>query len=601
MMLCKWHTTCLPGDRQRELSLCGDTAGMKMQAKASAAKGSNGRKDIWLVLGERLVAKRHINEAKLARALSSVEKTGEPLPSVLIKLGLCSEEAVAATLAEVLGLSHAKLAGTPRIPADLAGLRPRFLLDSNVVPLAVEGGEVVLAMADPLDDEAANAVGYKTGLSVRRAVATRSDVRAWLSAIRPGNDAAGADEPTVSVSDNDLERLIDLARGAPVIRWVEDVLAMAVEARASDIHIEPERDHVRVRMRLDGAMSPVNLPVEGSPEAVVSRIKILAKLNIAERRLPQDGRIRTAVRGRDIDLRVATMPSLHGETVTLRLLDQTAAHLDMPALGLSDHARERLVTAFAKPNGITLVTGPTGSGKTTTLYAGLRHLMNPQVKFMSVEDPVEYEIPGVSQIQVKPEIGMTFARALRSVLRHNPNVLMIGEIRDLESASIAVEAALTGHMVLSTIHTNNAPATVTRLLEMGIEDYLVASTVNAISAQRLVRLLCNACKRPEAPPLAMQTRLGTLLAPGADTHWCAAAGCEECRGTGYRGRMSLAEVMPMSPAIEAAILEKAPESRQRAIARSEGMLTLFEEGVRAAAAGKTSLTEVFSVIGMDAA
>ena len=376
---------------------------------------------------------------------------------------------------------------------------------------------------------------------------------------------------------------------------------MAVEARASDIHIEPERDHVRVRMRLDGAMSPVNLPVEGSPEAVVSRIKILAKLNIAERRLPQDGRIRTAVRGRDIDLRVATMPSLHGETVTLRLLDQTAAHLDMPALGLSDHARERLVTAFAKPNGITLVTGPTGSGKTTTLYAGLRHLMNPQVKFMSVEDPVEYEIPGVSQIQVKPEIGMTFARALRSVLRHNPNVLMIGEIRDLESASIAVEAALTGHMVLSTIHTNNAPATVTRLLEMGIEDYLVASTVNAISAQRLVRLLCNACKRPEAPPLAMQTRLGTLLAPGADTHWCAAAGCEECRGTGYRGRMSLAEVMPMSPAIETAILEKAPESRLRAIARSEGMLTLFEEGVRAAAAGKTSLTEVFSVIGMDAA
>ena len=589
------------GDRQRELSLFGDLSSMKTQANVGLAKSSNGRKDIWLVLGERLAAKRHLSEAKLARALSSMEKTGEPLPSILIKLGLCSDDAVAATLAEVLGLSHAKPAGTPRIPADLAGLRPRFLLDSNVVPLAVEGGEVVLAMADPLDDESANAVGYKTGLSVRRAVATRSDIRAWLSAIRPASDASGADEPTVSVSDNDLERLIDLARGAPVIRWVEDVLAMAVEARASDIHIEPERDHVRVRMRLDGAMSPVNLPVEGSPEAVVSRIKILAKLNIAERRLPQDGRIRTAVRGRDIDLRVATMPSLHGETVTLRLLDQTAAHLDMPALGLSDHARESLVTAFAKPNGITLVTGPTGSGKTTTLYAGLRHLMNPQVKFMSVEDPVEYEIPGVSQIQVKPEIGMTFARALRSVLRHNPNVLMIGEIRDLESASIAVEAALTGHMVMSTIHTNNAPATVTRLLEMGIEDYLVASTVNAISAQRLVRLLCNACKRPEAPAQAMQTRLGLLLAPGTEAHWCAATGCEECRGTGYRGRMSLAEVMPMSPAIEAAILEKAPESRLRSIARSEGMLTLFEEGVRAAAAGKTSLTEVFSVIGMDAA
>jgi general secretion pathway protein E len=572
---------------------------MKMQAKAGAARTGSGRNDVWLLLGERLVAKRHVNDGKLARALASVEKTGEPLPSVLIKLGLCSEDAVAATLAEVLGLSHAKLSGTPRLPADLAGLRPRFLLDSNVVPLTVENGEVVLAMADPLDDEAANAVAYKTGLPVRRAVATRSDVRAWLSAIRPGSDAAGADETSVSVSDTDVERLIDLARGAPVIRWVEDVLAMAVEAKASDIHIEPERDYVRVRMRLDGAMTPVSLPVEGTPEAVVSRIKILAKLNIAERRLPQDGRIRTAVRGRDIDLRVATMPSLHGETVTLRLLDQSAAHLDMPALGLSDHAQARLIDAFAKPNGITLVTGPTGSGKTTTLYAGLRHLMSPQVKFMSVEDPVEYEIPGVSQIQVKPEIGMTFARALRSVLRHNPNVLMIGEIRDLESASIAVEAALTGHMVLSTIHTNNAPATVTRLLEMGIEDYLVASTVNAISAQRLVRLLCDHCKRPESPAHAMQAKLAPLLANPSEARWCAPQGCDHCRGTGYRGRMSLAEVMMMSPALEAAILEKSPESRLRSIARGEGMLTLFEEGVRAAAAGKTSLVEVFSVVGMD--
>lgn len=577
----------------------GDGIAMKTQAKAGAARSPDGRKDVWPLLGERLLANQQINEGKLARAFASMEKTGEPLPSVLVKLGLCSEDSVAATLAEVLGLPHAKLSGTPSIPADRAGLRPRFLLDSNVVPLSVEGGEVLLAMADPLDDEAANAVSYKTGLPVRRAVATRSDVRAWLSAIPPAGDAGAADEPTVSVSDNDVERLIDLARGAPVIRWVEDVLAMAVEARASDIHIEPERDYVRVRMRLDGAMQPISLPVEGSPEAVVSRIKILAKLNIAERRLPQDGRIRTAVRGRDIDLRVATMPSLHGETVTLRLLDQSAAHLDLPALGLSDLARTRLVDAFAKPNGITLVTGPTGSGKTTTLYAALRHLMNPQVKFMSVEDPVEYEIPGVSQIQVKPEIGMTFARALRSVLRHNPNVLMIGEIRDLESASIAVEAALTGHLVLSTIHTNNAPATVTRLLEMGIEDYLVASTVNAISAQRLVRLLCTSCKRPERPPQALMVRLEPLLEDPSAAHWCAAAGCENCRGTGYLGRMSVAEVMPMSPAIEAAILGRLPESQMRAIARSEGMLTLFEEGVRAAATGKTSLAEVFSVIGMD--
>lgn len=569
-----------------------ETATRRQQATAKA-----GRRDIWAAFGERIVTHGHLTDVKLARAVASAEKTGETLASVLVKLGLCSEDNVAATLADILGLEHLKPASVPRLPADLVGLRPRFLLDADIVPLSVDQGEVILAMADPLDDEAAQAVAYKTGLPVRRAVASRSDIRAWLSATGRAESAAEAAEPLGSVSENDIERLIDLARGAPVIRWVEDVLALAVEARASDIHIEPERDHMRVRMRVDGALMPVSLPVEGTPEAVVSRIKILAKLNIAERRLPQDGRIRTAVRGREIDLRVATMPSLHGETVALRLLDQTAAHLDLDALGLSDLAQQRMIEAITKPDGITLVTGPTGSGKTTTLYACLRHLMNPETKFMSVEDPVEYEIAGVSQIQVKAEIGMTFARALRSVLRHNPNVLMIGEIRDLESASIAVEASLTGHMVLSTIHTNNAPATITRLLEMGIEDYLLASTVNAITAQRLLRVLCDSCKRPSPPPLAMAARLAPLIPSNVTQNWCTAQGCPDCRGTGYRGRMSVAEVMPVTPAIEAAILENAAESRIRSIAREEGMLTLFEEGVRAAAAGQTSLTEVFSVIG----
>lgn len=569
-----------------------ETATRRRQASAGA-----GRRDIWEAFGDRIVARGHLNDTKLARAAASAEKTGETLASVLVKLGLCSEDNVAATLADILGLDHLKPGSVPRLPADLVGLRPRFLLDTDIIPLTVEGGEVVLAMADPLDDEAAQAVAYKTGLVVRRVVASRSDIRAWLSAIRPAEPEIEADDALASVSETDLERLIDLARGAPVIRWVEDVLALAVEARASDIHIEPERDHLRVRMRVDGALMPVTLPIEGTPEAVVSRIKILAKLNIAERRLPQDGRIRTAVRGREIDLRVATMPSLHGETVALRLLDQTAAHLELDALGFSELARQRMIEAIMRPDGITLVTGPTGSGKTTTLYACLRHLMNPETKFMSVEDPVEYEIAGVSQIQVRAEIGMTFARALRSVLRHNPNVLMIGEIRDLESAEIAVEASLTGHMVLSTIHTNNAPATITRLLEMGIEDYLLASTVNAVTAQRLLRVLCESCRRPSPPPTALATRLAPLLPSNVEQHWCVASGCPECRGTGYRGRMSVAEVMPVTPAIEAAILEKAPETRLRSIAREEGMLTLFEEGVRAAAAGRTSLPEVFSVIG----
>lgn len=576
---------------------------MKNQGSVTATRtrspgGAMGRPDFAEMFGQHLLARELLTDAKLARALASAEKTGENLPAILIKLGFCSEDVVAGAYAAVLGLDHFKPSEPPQLAEDLAGLRTRFLLDADIAPLQVEDEAVVLAMANPLDDETALAVAYKTGMQVRRVAASRSDIRGWLSAIGKAEGAPPPDAPAgLAEAENDLERLIDLARGAPVIRWVEDVLALAVEHRASDIHIEPERDHLRVRMRVDGALVPVGLPLDGNPEAVVSRIKILAKLNIAERRLPQDGRIRTAIRGREIDLRVATMPSLHGETVALRLLDQSAAHLELEALGLSELAQARMKQAIRKPEGITLVTGPTGSGKTTTLYACLRNLMNPETKFMSVEDPVEYEISGVSQIQVKPEIGMTFARALRSVLRHNPNVLMIGEIRDLESAEIAVEASLTGHMVLSTIHTNNAPATVTRLLEMGIEDYLLASTVNAITAQRLLRVLCPKCRKPAAPPAALLARLAPLLPEGLEPAWCGPVGCPDCRGTGYKGRMSVAEVLLMSPAIEAAILERAPESRLRSIAREEGMRTLFEEGLEAAALGRTALAEVFSVIG----
>lgn len=571
------------------------TQGSETALRGPHTQGPLVPEDVSKALGASLLAGGHITEAKLARAIASSAMTTEPLAVIVVKLGLCSEDAVSGALAGLLGLEHVRPGGGWRQASDLLGLKPRFLLDADAIPLEQDSGEIILAMADPLRNETAQAVAYKTGRTLRRAVANRSDIHAWLSAQE--RLETGAETTNTSASETDLERLIDLARGAPVIRWVEDVLALAVEARASDIHIEPERDHLRVRLRIDGALTPVNLPLEGTPEAVVSRIKVLAKLNIAERRLPQDGRIRTALRGREIDLRVATMPSLHGETVALRLLDQTAAHLDLDALGLSDLARSRMIEAIKKPEGITLVTGPTGSGKTTTLYACLRHLMNPQTKFMSVEDPVEYEIAGVSQIQVKTEIGMTFARALRSVLRHNPNVLMIGEIRDQESAAIAVEASLTGHMVLSTIHTNNAPATVTRLLEMGIEDYLLASTVNAISAQRLLRVLCPKCKQPVQPPAALITRLEATLSPGVTGDWHGPAGCAACQGSGYRGRMCAAEVMPISPAIEAAILERAPESRLRILAREEGMRTLFEEGVLAAAGGQTSLAEVFAVTG----
>ncbi|WP_300392661.1 GspE/PulE family protein [Henriciella sp.] len=550
-------------------------------------------------LGRQLVDWGDLSEARLSRAVLSANRAGESLSAVLVKLGFCAEERVAEALSSVLEIPFLRRADFPAGLADMAGLKQDYFLDNNIAPIETGSGELMLLMADPLNDELLHAVAYKTGERVARGVALAGELRDWMASLKPAPEEVALPDFAANedVSADDLERLMDLARGAPVVRWVDELLTAAVEARASDIHIEPERDTLRVRYRIDGVLVPVDRPLAGLPEAVVSRIKILAKLNIAERRLPQDGRIRTAVQGREIDLRIATLPSIYGETVVMRILDQSAAELSLESLGLTIGARGRLEKAISEPYGITLVTGPTGSGKTTTLYASLKHLMSPDLKFMSVEDPVEYEIAGVSQVQVKPDIGLTFASTLRSVLRHDPNVLMIGEIRDLETASIAIEASLTGHTVLSTVHTNSAAATITRLIEMGVEDYLVATTVNAIAAQRLLRLLCPACATPSAPPPALEERLAGIVGTGSHNGWRKPVGCNACRQTGYRGRMSVAEVMPVSEAIQSAILRKEtePEIRRRAI--EEGMIPLFDAGVQLAAQGRTSLEEVFAVIG----
>lgn len=550
-------------------------------------------------LGAWLLAAGDLTEPRLSRATISARKAGESLPSVLVKLGLCPEDRVAQGLCEVLDIPYLRRADFPKQTADLPGLRADYFLDNGIAPIEDENGTLTLLMSDPLDEELVGVVSFKTGREVNRAVALRGELREWLTSLKPKEEEVQPQDfaTTEDMSSSDLERLFDLARGAPVVRWVDDLLTSAVEAKASDIHIEPEREGLRVRFRIDGVLIPIDRPLAGSAEAVVSRIKILAKLNIAERRLPQDGRIRTAVQGREIDLRIATLPSLYGETVVMRILDQSAAALTLEKLGLSIGARGRMEKAITQPHGITLVTGPTGSGKTTTLYASLRHLMSPELKFISVEDPVEYEIAGVSQVQVKPDIGLTFAQTLRSVLRHDPNVLMIGEIRDLETAKIAIEASLTGHTVLSTVHTNSAAATITRLIEMGVEDYLVATTVNAIAGQRLLRLLCSNCSVPTEPPAALADRLAEIVGHGTHNDWRKPTGCPDCRHTGYKGRTSVAEVMPVSEAIQMAMLKKATEPELRAIAVSEGMIPLFEAGVQLAAMGKTSLEEVFAVIG----
>lgn len=538
-----------------------------------------------------------VDAARLARARTSAARAGEPLAAVLVKLGLCTESHVSTALARAMNLPHRPLSSANSIPPECTGIKPSFLRASEAVPVELEDNRLLLVMANPADLECAAAIAYKTGFKVERAVGLRSEILAMIDRQAPIEVSATPVFTGHANEDEDLERLIDLARGAPVVRWVEDLLTLAIEAQASDIHIESERNGLRVRIRVDGALQEVDRPLNGAAEAAVSRIKILAKLNIAERRLPQDGRIRVAVQGREIDLRIATLPSLHGETVVLRILDQSAGYLTLERLGLSSHALGLIRNAIAQPHGMMLVTGPTGSGKTTTLYACLRHLICPELKFVSVEDPVEYEISGVTQVQVKPEIGLGFGQALRSVLRHDLNVLMIGEIRDLDSASIAVEAALTGHAILSTIHTNSAPATVTRLIEMGIEDYLVASTVNAISAQRLLRRLCPDCATPAALPAGFLERIGSHLDAEIERDFRQPVGCTKCRGTGFHGRLSVAEVMPISGSVQAAIMSRMPEQDLRDLAIDEGMVALITDGLRRAQTGQTSLDEVFAVLG----
>jgi general secretion pathway protein E len=378
-----------------------------------------------------------------------------------------------------------------------------------------------------------------------------------------------------------------------VIRLVNQIIARAVEARAADIHIEPAADRLLVRYRIDGSMREVDAPSLRFRDAVVSRIKIMAKLNIAERRLPQDGRMSFSVRGAEIDFRVSTVPTIHGEGVVIRVLDQGQMALDFSALGFDEVALDRYRAALSIPHGIVLVTGPTGSGKTTTLYASLAALNTPERKIMTIEDPVEYQLERVNQVQVQPQIGLTFARALRAFLRQNPNIIMVGEIRDLETAQIAVQAALTGHMILSTLHTNDAATGVTRLLDMGIEDYLLSSTVNAIIAQRLVRKLCLACRQPYDALPAFLAKFDA--APSRPVKLHRPKGCSACDGNGFRGRTTILEVLLMTDAIRQLVLNRAPASDIHRVAVAEGMRTMRADGLAKALAGITSVEEVLSV------
>jgi general secretion pathway protein E len=553
-------------------------------------------------LGEILIERGKLDAAGLDRALRIQEDSGEKLGVLLVTLGVVAQRDVSEALAEQLGLPLVEAASYPELPILEERVSARFLRESRALPLAEDESELALAMADPTDEYTVNAFEMVTGRKVRPQVAIPMELEAALERLYgAGKSALGQILGDVEQRDDlafdaDVQQLKDLASEAPVIRMVSLIITNALDTRASDIHIEPFENRLIVRYRIDGVLHEVESPPRRLSAAVISRIKIMANLDIAERRLPQDGRIRLRVQGKEIDLRVSTVPTMHGESVVMRILDKGGVALDFKRLGFEEDTLKKFLNVLLEPHGILLVTGPTGSGKTTTLYTALDRLNQPDVKILTVEDPVEYQMAGINQIQVKPQIDLTFANALRSIVRQDPDVIMIGEIRDLETAQIAVQSSLTGHLVLSTVHTNDAASTVNRLLDMGVEDYLLTSTVIGILAQRLVRTLCPACKASYTALPEVVAELGLhKFAPPGDITLYHAKGCKECAQTGFIGRISIMEMLPMSDPLRTHIMRHANSAELRAEAIKEGMVTMYEDGMRKALNGVTTFEEVLRV------
>jgi len=553
-------------------------------------------------LGELLVREQKLSPRDLEQALAAQAEMGGLLGHVLVRLGLLSELDVARSLSELLNIPLILAADFPGEVVEVPGLQQDYFLAHAILPLQVGEGRLEVAMSVPQDVFLNKALRLATGLTIVPHLALESELQVALERLyaAPTDEEEGDEEALDTFSlggDSDfVEHLKDLASEAPVIRMVNQIIAHVIDINASDIHIEPFEDGLHIRYRVDGVLQESEIADANLAAAVTSRIKLLSHLNIAERRLPQDGRIKTRVKGHELDLRVSTLPTVHGESVVMRVLDRASIRLNLEDMGFSSDTLRRYRELIDRPHGILLVTGPTGSGKTTTLYASLAKLDAVSLKILTVEDPVEYQLGGVNQVQVLAQIGMTFAYALRSILRQDPDIIMIGEMRDTETAQIAVQSALTGHLVLSTLHTNTAASAIIRLEDMGIERYLITSTVNGVLAQRLVRQLCRECKQvTELDDGVLEgTGLGRFMPAGSRTAYVA-AGCEHCKQTGYRGRTSIHELFVMDAAMHKAILSGADATTLHNVARESGMITLYEDGLRKVAAGITSLEEVLRV------
>jgi general secretion pathway protein E len=557
--------------------------------------------DSHIRLGELLVRQNRLSSRDLEQALAAQSEMGDFIGRVLVRLGLLSEIDVVRALSQQLGIPLIHASEFPQEPVDVPGLSSDYLLAQEVLPLHIGDGAFVAAMAVPQDEFLLKALRLASGLSVTPRIAIESELQGALVRLyAPPDDVADEEnEGLLGIGGEDsefVEHLKDLASEAPVIRLVNQIISRVIDLRASDIHIEPFESGLQIRYRVDGVLQDAELADSSLAAAVTSRIKLLAHLNIAERRLPQDGRIKNRVKGHELDLRVSTLPTVHGESVVMRVLDRASIRLSLEDMGFSSDTLARYRELIDRPHGILLVTGPTGSGKTTTLYASLAKLDSAALKILTVEDPVEYQLGGVNQVQVLPQIGMTFAHALRSILRQDPDIIMIGEMRDTETAQIAVQSALTGHLVLSTLHTNTAAGAIIRLEDMGVERYLITSTVNGVLSQRLLRQLCPHCKEMVELPQAAMVKAGLDRFMPADSRTVyVARGCPECKQTGYRGRTSIHELFMMDEAAHQAILAGADSTTLHNVARKAGMLTLYEDGLRKVAAGITSLEEVLRV------
>ncbi len=553
-------------------------------------------------LGALLIDEGLLTDAQLDAALAEQARSGKPLGRLLIESGTISEAELVRTLARQVGLEFVDLNDRVVDPSVASVVTEGLARRYQAIPIGWEDGRLVVAMADPSNVFAVDDIRAIAGAEVRTVVATASQINETIERFyRMDTDVdAVVQAATEDASeDNDLANVSELVEDAPIVKFVNLLVTQAVGDRASDIHVEPAEHDLRIRFRIDGVLHEVMRSPRSIQAGVISRLKVMADINIAERRIPQDGRISMKVGGRGIDLRVATLPTVYGEKVVMRILDKGQAVLHLDELGFLPESEERFSASCHRPYGAILATGPTGSGKSTTLYAALNTLNKPDRNIITVEDPVEYRMPGVNQVQINPKAGLTFASALRSILRSDPDVVLVGEIRDRETAVIAVEAALTGHLVLSTLHTNDAASTPLRLVEMGVEPFLVTSALDCVVAQRLARRLCDKCKEPYQPTEAELIEVGWPMETIDQSEWPTLhrpIGCTGCGRTGYKGRFALHEVMLITEEIERLIIERRSTEDLQKTAVMQGMITLKHDGLRKVGMGFTALEEIFRVV-----